>query len=284
MLHLIENDHLRAAVHAQGAELSSLYCKASGKELIWQGDPDIWSGHSPLLFPIVGKLKEDQYEWQGKTYAMPKHGFAKKSLFTVSAKADESITFSMTDSTETHSGYPFAFQLDITFSLQGNQLQIMHTVHNPSATETLPFSIGAHPGFHCSIGDSLVFEHSEAPEAYRLGQDLLLSQVPETIPIEGDKLVMTKELFAADALIFQNLKSCAVTLRQKTGEDVVRVDWFDAPVLGVWAKPGAPYVCVEPWYGIDDHSAVSGSLSQKPHIILLAPQSRFEFPVHVTAL
>ena len=284
MLHLIENHYLRAALSPQGAELSSLYCKNSKKELIWQGDPDIWSGHSPLLFPVVGKLKGDQYEWQGKTYAMPKHGFARKSCFAVSAKEEDSITFSLVDSVETRPIYPFAFRLDITFFLAPKQLKVLHTVYNPSATETLPFSIGAHPGFNCLVGDSLVFEHCEAPFACRLGRDMLLSAAPEAIPMEGDRLIITEELFAADALIFQELKSRSVTLRHKTGEDVVRMDWFDAPVLGLWAKPGAPYVCVEPWYGVDDHFAVSGNLSEKPHIILLAPLSRFEFPVHITAL
>ena len=284
MDYFIENTYLRATVNARGAELSSLYNRNTQAELLWQGSPAIWNGHSPLLFPIVGKLKDDQYQWEGKTYTMPKHGFAKSSLFTLSAQTADAITLTLTESAETFSGYPFAFALDVSFTLVGNRLEILHSVRNPSGTETLPFSIGAHPAFNCDIGDSLVFEHDEIPLAYRLDENFLLSQSPTSVPLKEKTLPITKDLFEKDALIFQNLRSrSAVLHRQKTG-DTLRMDWFSAPVLGIWAKSGAPYVCVEPWYGIDDHAIVTGQLSKKPHIILLPPLQRFCFPVHITAL
>ena len=284
MLYFIENAHLRAAINAQGAELSSLYNSDMQTELLWQGDPAIWNGHSPLLFPIVGKLKDDQYKWKETTHTMPKHGFAKESLFTLSAQSADTLTLSLAASAETFSGYPFAFALDICFTLVESRLEVLHTIQNLSNTETLPFSIGAHPAFNCEIGDSLIFEHTETPLAYRLDENFLLSQSPSAVPLKEKVLLITKDLFEKDALIFQNLRSRSVTLhRQKTG-DTLRVDWFSAPVLGIWAKPGAPYVCIEPWYGIDDHDSVTGQLAKKPLIILLPPLQHFCFPVHITAV
>ncbi len=284
MRYCLENSRLRIQVESRGAELHSLWDKDLKREYLWQGDPAIWTGRSPLLFPIVGKLKDDRYLLHGNTYLMPKHGFARNSEFALTAQSADSLTLSLTDSTETRLCYPYAFALHICFLLEENRLQITHTVVNPSLTETLLFSIGAHPGFSCQLGDCLVFEEMEKPEAYRLNEQFLLSDAPSPVPFEGKSLPLTAGLFENDALILQDPRSRWVTLRSAAQEDWLRVDFFDAPVLGLWAKPAAPFLCVEPWYGIDDHSSVTGELSQKPQILSLPPKSSYPFPLRITAL
>ncbi len=285
MQYTIENDRLSASIQSRGAELSSLWDNKSHRQLIWQGNPDVWAGHSPILFPVVGKVKNDRYSLNHASYPMSKHGFAMDLAFSPSEQDAASLTLSATDTKETRACYPFAFWLDVAFTLEKNRLQILHTVYNPSETETLPFSIGAHPGFRCLPGDELVFERDEKPEAYRLGPDMLLDPTPVPLPLKGGNvLTITDTLFEKDALILQNPNSHRVTLNSQKHGDVLRVHWFGAPVLGLWAKPGAHYVCVEPWYGIDDHADVPEELTQKPRIILLPPGQSFHFPISITTL
>ena len=283
-MHQIHNEKLTARINPIGAELVSLWNQQQKRELIWQGDPAIWAKHSPILFPVVGKVLGDQYRLGQAVHPMPKHGFASDSVFSLSQQAMDTITLSLTSTSQTMEMYPFPFLLEVTFTLQGNTLKIIHTVHNPSVSQSLPFSIGAHPGFCCAIGDQLIFEKEEKPEACRLDGDFLLNPVPEPIAMDGTALEITQELFVNDALIFPSLCSQSVILRSKTLGDVLQVHWHDAPVLGVWAKPGAPYVCVEPWYGIDDHADVSEQLTEKPRIILLPPGQSFAFPITITVL
>lgn len=284
MEHFIENQRLRMAVSSHGAELCSLWDKERDREIIWQGDPSIWPGHSPLLFPIVGKLKNDQYTLIHNAYSMPKHGFAKHGDFEVRQDGLSTLVLTLRDTPATRISYPYSFILEVCFHLEGNRLEITHTVHNPSLSETLLFSIGAHPGLCCALGDQLVFEHAEEGRVFRLGGDLLLNPQPSPAPFNGNALAITPTLFENDALILQAPRSRFALLRSHTKGDLVRVDWFGAPVLGLWAKPSAPYVCVEPWYGIDDDPAVSGQLSEKPHIQRLSPGETFVFPVWITAL
>ena len=284
MVYQMENERLIAKADTAGAELISLWDRSRERELIWQGNPAIWVQHSPLLFPVVGKVKNDEYRLGHSVYPMEKHGFAMGSRFSLFAQTESSVSLTLENSPRTMEGYPFAFLLEVTFSLQENRLEMLHTVRNPSLEHTLPFSIGAHPGLCCALGDQLIFEKEEAPEAWRLGKDMLLNPEPQAIPLRGRALSITKELFENDALIFQNLHSRALTLRSQGLGDLLRVDWYGAPVLGVWAKPGAPYVCVEPWYGIDDHAGTPEELTKKPRIVLLPPGEAFAFPVTLTVL
>ena len=284
MRHHVENDRLRAAAKPLGAELVSLWDKKRERELIWQGDPAIWAGHSPLLFPVVGKVKGDQYLLGARAFPMEKHGFALHSPFALAKQSGSSLTFTLRDNPRTRECYPFAFEVEVSFSLCENRLEILHSVRNPSGEAALPFSIGAHPGFSCELGDQLIFEKAEEPMAHRFDGALLLNPVPVSVPMSGRALPITESLFVEDALIFPNLRSRSVILQSQNLGDLLRVDWYEAPVLGLWAKPGAPYVCVEPWYGIDDHAGVSDQLTEKPRIILLPPGESFHFPVTITAL
>ena len=282
MEYTASNKRLSFRVSQTGAELMSLYDHVKSRELIWQGFPDVWAGRCPLLFPVVGKLKDDRYTVSEQSYTMVKHGFARRSDFTLSRQNGAILALTLTDTPSTRSCYPFAFRLTVAYALRGARLHILHTVYNPSSDETLPFSIGAHPGFNAALGDSIIFDKAEEPLAYRLGDDKLLAPKPERVPLDGNVLVLTKDLFIKDALIFQNPCSRSLTLHSKNAGDILKVDWYGAPVLGIWAKPGAPYVCVEPWHGIDDTTDVSGNLTEKPRVILLPPGESFQFPLTVT--
>ena len=281
MRYTIENDHYLVAVDTKGAELEQFFDKYECAEYIWQGNPEIWKGRSPILFPVVGRLLNDCYRMGNAVYTMPKHGFAKNSDFSITDHQKETISFLLQDSPKTRECYPFHFRLIVTFALLGNRLEITHAVCYDSEKEMF-FSIGAHPGLCCEMLDYLIFEKEETSNAYQLGSSALLMDEKHSVPFEGNRLTITPHMFDHDALIFDDLNSRSVVLKSDRHPRQVKVDYFDAPCLGIWAKPGAPYICIEPWYGIDDSTHVTGELYQKPQIRSLAPGKTFFFPVHIT--
>ena len=278
MLQLYGNG-LTAQIKETGAELHSLRVEATGEELVWQGDPAVWKGQAPLLFPIVGALRDGRYRWRGAAYELGRHGFARQSVFRMVSASPEEAVLALSDSAATRVCYPFAFTLTAAYRLRDEGLEIVYTVENPGA-EPLPFSIGAHPGFCCRLGDTLRFEHAEKLETRLLDADGTLTHTVVPIAMEGDRLPITAELFARDALIFEHPRSHEATIEKRGGANVT-VRWGDAPLLGVWAKPGAPYVCVEPWYGRCDDEDASGELAEKPFLRWLEPRQRFVFSFQV---
>lgn len=275
----IENERFRLGAVSTGAELRSFVDKTGGDyEYLWQGG-EIWNGCSPLLFPVVGKLKDDSYTLNGTPWKLEKHGFARKTDFAVEEHTAESITFIMTDSEATRRSYPFAFALRVTFALTETGFAMTHRVKNTGG-ETMHFSLGAHPGFQCDMGDVLVMDEPETAAAYKLDENFLRGAVQQPVFDASRELVITPELFEKDALIFDGLRSRGCTLRRAAGRNV-HVDFGGAPCLGVWAKPAAPYVCIEPWYGIDDAWNAGGELAQKYRIQSLAAGEEFVFTVTV---
>ena len=281
MIHTIENEFLTAAVSEMGAELQSLKLKKTGDEYIWQGNPDVWSGHSPLLFPVVGRLKDDSFIYEGKKYTLGKHGFARKTEFEAK-KMSGSRLIMILKSGAHKENYPFDFVLEIDYELIGKSLKVTHRVTNLDG-RIMYFSLGAHPGFNCGMGDYIEFPEDETAWAYKLDDETKLS-TEEKIEqgVYDHKLTITKDIFAHDALVFEGLRSDSVTL-YCGGKKRATVDFGNAPCLGVWAKPGANYVCIEPWYGMDDTPAATGILSGKKQIVKLAPGSCFRFPTTITA-
>lgn len=280
MNYTIENEWLRVTASSVGAELQSLYAKAPAQEVLWQGDPAIWARRAPLLFPIVGRLKDDAYTLAGKRHPLAKHGFAMDAPFEGARAGACEMTFVLEDVDGMREGYPFPFRLRVRYALEKATLHVVHTVENPGR-EPLFFSIGAHTGFACAMGDTLVFEREEALCPYRLTAEKLLSDAPAGSCGTG-RIDITPSLFADDALIFMGLASRAVQLRRQAGYCHVTVAYGGAPCLGIWAKPGAPYVCIEPWYGVDDTASASGRIEEKPHIQRLAPGGCFRFPLAIT--
>ncbi len=273
MYYKIENEFLTCEIDDMGAQLHSLKLKENGKEYIWQGNPDIWYGQSPVLFPVIGQLLNDSYRYNGVEYSMPKHGLARKLLFNVKECAGAKAVFSLESDENTRKSYPFDFELLVAFELKEKSLVNTMTVINKTKGE-MYFSIGAHPGFNCKIGDVIEFELPETLETERIDADSLL--VDEKIPVieNSREIVITKDIFNNDALILSDIKS--KKLRIKSDYEV-EFTFGDCPVLGIWAKPNAPYVCIEPWYGINDNREFKKDISEKRKIMRLEEGGSFAF-------
>ncbi len=277
MFYSIENEYLTAQIDDMGAQLHSLVTKDDGYEYLWQGNPDIWYGQAPVLFPVIGQLFEDKFRYDGKDYPLAKHGFARKMLFEAADVEGARAVFILRSNDETRGMFPFEFEFAVCFELVGRAIKVTHTVTNLD-NKTMYFSCGAHPGFNCAIGDYLEFEESEeGAQVEKIDKENIIIGTKFDVELEeGRRLRLTPDLFAEDALIFSELNSNVVTLRSDNGVRTVRFDFGDAPFLGIWAKPNAPYVCIEPWYGVNDDRIRYEDVSQKRGIQSLDPEESFD--------
>lgn len=270
----ISNTNLSAQINHFGAELFSLQNR-DNKEYIWEGNPAFWGKHSPILFPIVGTLKNNSYQHEGKEYHLPRHGFARDMEFKLIGKSENSATFSLTSSEESSKVYPFDFELQVIYTLEGNQLIIgYHIINNDDCV--MPFSIGAHPAFALPKpfeNYSLAFEHPENLTSFELENDLL-SDTTTTIEMIENKVPLTYSLFEKDALIFKELQSKNITILENK-KPLLRVQFDDFPNLGIWTKNNAPFLCIEPWLGYSDTVHSSGNILEKEGIQLLEAKKIF---------
>ena len=283
MYYTIENDFLVAQINDAGAELHSLVRKSDGFEYIWQGDPAVWYGQAPVLFPIIGRLLDDKYRFRGKEYAMQKHGFARKRTFEVVSCAGNEAVFLLRSDDATRVSYPFEFELYVKFELLGKTLRATHTVVNCTDGE-IYFSLGGHPAFNCAIGDVLSFDKPESLDTETIDDDSI--RLAEKTPVLRDArdIVITKDIFNRDALILSGIRSRAVTLRHADHAHEIRFTFGDVPYLGIWAKPGAPYVCIEPWCGVNDDRRMRDDLSEKDAIQRLPQGGIFDLVYTVDVL
>jgi len=279
MLYTIQNEFLSVSANNQGAELYSVIC--GDTELLWQGVPEWWTGRAPILFPVVGKLKGGSYLHDGIQYMLPQnHGFARRNKFTPVSNSEDAITFSLCDNKETRSVYPFEFELIVTYELSGRSLHTGFKVTNKSDVD-MYFSIGGHPAFNCPIFQDetfedyeIVFNENETAGTHIITEEGLVSD--EMVPFfnNSNQIPLNHELFRKyQTLVFSNLKSTSVTLRsRKTGAGVT-LDFTGFPYFGVWQPPGASFVCLEPWQGVDDSPVSAGNLRDKTGIVRLASKS-----------
>jgi len=281
MTYSIENGRFRVSARTMGAELCAFTDLADGHEYLWAGDPAIWSGQSPLLFPIVGRLRDDIYCLDGREYTLAKHGFAKKSEFALESISDTEMIFVLRDSEETRACFPFAFALRVRYAFVDGGFVMEHRVTNLNA-ETMYFSLGAHPAFAIDLYDRVVLDAPETLDAWQLDENALRAQRQLPVFDNSRELVITPEIFENDALIFDGLKSRGASVIRKNGRNVHVA--FDAPCLGIWAKPAAPYVCIEPWHGIDDRYDAGHDFTRKERIVALAAGDEWVFPVEITAI
>ena len=273
MFYKIENEFFTCEIDDMGAQLHSLKSKENGREYIWQGNPDIWYGQAPVLFPVIGQLINDKYFYNGTEYTMPKHGLARKLLFKVKECEGAKAVFSLESDENTLKSYPFDFEYLVTFELEGKALVNTMTVVNKTDGE-MYFSVGAHPAFNCKVGDVIEFEQPETLATERIDKENLI--IDEKFPLieNSREIVITKEIFEPDALILSDIKSKKLRIK---GENEIEFTFGACPFLGIWAKPGAPYVCIEPWYGVNDGREVKSDISQKRGIQHLNKGETFEF-------
>lgn len=279
----IRNEFLSASIRTHGAELCSVQSLKSGREFLWQGDESVWDGQSPLLFPVIGRVKGGRYRLGDCEYAMPMHGFARTSEFEVESTAENRVCLLLRDSEETRAFYPFSFELRVELTLEGETLVIRHRIRNTGSNE-MPFCIGAHPGFFCSDGDCLLLDAPETLRLYQLDQAAnLLSPAALSVDVPDSRIPLRAGLFADDALMFGGIRSRSMTLSRQDGS-TVRVEYGDAPCLGVWSRNTEQlhYVCIEPWYGLDDFTDASGVFTDKPYSQIVRPGEEFIFPVCIT--
>lgn len=277
MIHYIENDILKIGVKEYGCELSSVFSKKDNYEYLWQGDESIWYGQSPILFPIVGRLIDDKYTLNNIEYTMPKHGFARKMNWSLLSKEDDTMSFILSETEDTLNIFPYKFDLIVTYTIEENKLKVNHCVVNKNDCD-MYFSLGAHPGFNCNINDKLVFDEDETLSTEKI--DLVNSlRLPETYPVldNSREIIITEHIFDEDALILHGIKSKNITLKHSDDKHTVVFDMGNSPYLGIWAKPAAPYVCIEPWYGVNDSFERKNDFSQKDAINRLASEDIFNF-------
>ncbi len=275
MIHYIENDQIKIGVKTDGAELTSFVSKNNGFEYLWQGNPDVWYGQSPVLFPIIGRVLDDIYYLDGKEYTMPKHGLFRKRPAMLVEINEDSMVFSQEADEETRKIFPYEFKVLVTFEICGKKLKVTHKIEN-NDNKTMYFSIGGHPGFNCAIGDYLIFEKNETLDTIEIDTECLRTGHTTPVLCDENKLVITKDIFNNDALIFTGMKSSYVTLASDNHNRTVKFNFSDCSYLGIWAKPAAPYVCLEPWWGVNDSHERKADISQKDAIISLPAGEYFE--------
>ncbi len=259
MLHYLENDILKIAVETHGAELSSIFNKKENKEMLWQGDPAFWGRKSPVLFPVVGKYKDGKTTYNGKEYSLGQHGFARDSEFTLIEKTESKLAFELTSSEETLTKYPFKFRLVCSFELKNDKTIVGWQVENLD-DKKIYFSIGAHPAFYCSKGETMLTMNGENIKYNLINSDGLYTA--QKYDVESS-FVLHDNIFDNDALIIENSGVNEISLIDN-GKNYLTVK-FDTDVFGIWspAKKNAPFVCIEPWYGRCDSEDFAGDITKR---------------------
>ncbi len=281
----IATPQLSAAINPLGAELTHLR-DAEGRELMTDADPAFWTGHAPLLFPIIGRVNHDTLRIDGTDYPMQQHGFARRSTFTLVDHSDAHAVFLLEDSAETRASYPFAFALRVTYTITDATLDVAVSIENRGG-DVLPASFGFHPAFAWPLpyglprADHRIVFAEDEPEPVRELVDGAIIAEHRVSPLDGRTLALTDALFERDALIWDKLQSRSVRYGAPTGPQL-RVDFPLMPMLGIWTKPGAAFVCIEPWHGIADPAGFSGDIRDKPGIVEIAPGATLACGLQVT--
>ena len=278
----LENEHLRIVINLIGAELSSLYNKKLILEYMWSGDPVFWGKKSPVLFPIVGTLKNNTYYFNKNSYHLSRHGFAREMEFTLTDATESSLTFSLEDNAATLEVFPFHFRFDMVYNIRGNKLDVLYRVINTGG-EPMYFSVGGHPAFKVPLTAEaqyndyfLEFKQSETAGRWPVSGDGLIEDASVPILDNARRIPITRDLFYSDAVVFKNLHSTKVSLGSYRSSRGLELDFAGFPFLGIWAAKDADFVCIEPWCGIADGVNGNQQLSEKEGIIRLPVSEKFE--------
>lgn len=283
----VASDGIKAEIAMLGAELVGL-ADGSGRDYLWSGDPQWWSGRAPLLFPMVGRAFGDQIKVEGLHYPLPQHGFARRSRFSAVESTLSRCVLRLNDSEQTRAAYPFAFRLDLAYEVQDATLRVTATVSNPGNVP-LPCSFGFHPAFRWPLPGAtgtheVAFEYEETAPIRRLAKGLIEAQTYPN-PFVTGKLAPDAALFEHDALVFDQLKSRRATFGP-AGGPTITVAFPDMPNFGLWSKPGAPFICLEPWQGFASPADFDGEFAERPGVVCIAPggERAFGMAISIAAL
>ena len=277
----IKNKFIKAKIKSFGAELNSLQKIDKDLEYIWQGDSKYWNRHSPILFPIVGRLKDDSYFYKNQKFNMTQHGFARDKEFEVIKNEVDFIEFRLKSDEKTLEIYPFSFELYLSYKLEKNSLIVSYKVINKSDDKML-FSIGAHLAFNWTLKEDekkenyfLEFENIKETKRYFLNDKGLVYDSVD-LKIIDNKIALNEELFKNDALVFEDLNIKTLTLKNSINENYIKLNFENFPYLGIWSKPtGAPFICIEPWFGVADDENSNQNFEDKKGIITLEKDEIF---------
>ncbi|QLF68263.1 aldose 1-epimerase family protein [Peteryoungia desertarenae] len=275
---------LRASISALGAELQSLTTD-DGRDWLWHGDPVWWSGRSPILFPIVGKAPNGQIAIAGKTYAMAQHGFARRSRFELIAHTEDSCEHQLVSSDETRGQYPFDFCLSLAHRVDGRSLVVTAKVQNRDEGP-LPFGIGFHPAFRWPLPGAdgkahyVSLDNGQSPKMIQLEDGLIGQSLPGS-PFRAGRLELEHHLFDHDALIFPEGAGTGLTYGAEGGPSL-HFTFENLPNIALWQKPGAPFLCVEPWHGMAAHAGGTAEITERPYTIALAKGQDMCFSFRLT--
>jgi galactose mutarotase-like enzyme len=284
----LRSEELSAAVDPQGAQLSTLRDR-QGRDLLWDGDPAVWSGRAPLLFPIVGVLVGGVYRLDGHVYALNRHGFARGRQFDLIDATPATAVFKLKADAATLEIYPYRFELDVQFAIEGPTLSITTWVRN-AGEAAMPASFGYHPGFRWPLpfgrtraSHFVEFANDEPAPIRRLNAQGLLMPQPRPTSVANRRLPLNDALFQDDVIIFDEIRSRSV-IYGAAGGPRLQISYPDTPYLGIWTKPGANFICIEPWHGVADPEGFSGELRVKPGIFMVAPGGATPMRMAITLL
>ncbi|MEO6231954.1 MAG: aldose 1-epimerase family protein [Ferruginibacter sp.] len=281
-MYKIENDQLSITINPKGAELSSIYDKQDQMEYMWNGNPDFWGKKSPVLFPIVGTLKNNVFFFKGNTYEMSRHGFARDKNFEVTEQTQSTIMFTLLNNAETLKVFPFEFDFSILYTLENKCLSVAYIVNN-LGNEKMYFSVGGHPAFKLPISNKLNYEDYylqfnkvENAGRWPISEDGLIEIASEPLLISTDQLPLKKEMFYKDAIVLKHLASNEVQLKSFKDSHGFNLKFQGFPFLGIWAAKDADFLCIEPWCGIADSVSASQQIEEKEGIENLDAGEKFE--------
>ncbi|WP_299249908.1 aldose 1-epimerase family protein [uncultured Cytophaga sp.] len=287
-MQVLENEVLKVAISANGAELQSIYHKTVQLEYLWQGDPVVWPRKAPVLFPIVGKVKNNEYTVTDKKYSLTQHGFARDRMFDCIHFTNTSCTYRLSHSEASLLVFPFEFELDVIYTIEGESLTVSYRVFNPSTSKELYFSIGAHPGFNCPLVEGETFEdyYLEFEKSEKLSRVLLegglRSDASEEVLLTNKKLPLSADLFTVkDAIVVSGLYSECISLKSKKSSHGLHFNYKNYPWFGIWSKPG-PFICLEPWMGVADDIHSDGNFIKKEGIQSLKPNTENLFSYSIS--
>lgn len=276
----LSNEFFQISVDPEGAELRSVL-DATEREWLWQGNPEFWAGQAPLLFPFVGRMRDKEYRYQEQVYSAENHGFARHSTFQIQNQSQSSVTLSLEHSEQTLKGYPFPFQLEVTYRLEGTTLQKHHRVYNPS-TAPLYYELGGHDGFRLGFfpGDHFSEYQVEIPglatfSPYEFDENVLLLPPKRSISTPEGRIPLNFGELGLDCYILEDLPQRRANLLDREGRCRLSLSFPDFPFLTLWApywKENPPFLCIEPWSSLPDCTFVGPDLVDKIKIRRLEGQ------------
>ena len=285
-LEILENEFFKVSVSSLGAECKSLYSKKWNRELLWIPDSlkkkEVWNRTAPLLFPTVGKLKENSYHYQSKNYQMSQHGFARDLEFEFLSKSTKQLNYKLVATGETFKSYPFCFELFVNFKLEDNKLTVENIVKNDDRQD-IYFSIGAHPAFATDNVDNYEIYFEKNEDGYFTIENGLVDWKNEK-QLNTNYIKPNKDLFNNDALIFKNLNSTYVDLVNIKDKQTIRLNHGHTPFYGIWGKGDVPFVCLEPWFGVSDSNDHDQQLDHKKGIQKIGIGESFNFSYSIETL